>query len=893
MEPIQRPFLALQNNVSESYLSFESSTGMHTSEPMKSLSQPVMTMEHSYIDRHQASPAYATTMPQYTMEHGIMDGMAFNQLNSLHYQNISLSSIPGMDNMTMTNEFLLTVQKEFLPNMPKFSSSLNSVPNSISSVYSLLQYPTIFDKHTLTISLNLAYEKYNHGLYEEAYSLCFRIYEVMPNYLQNLLLLGCVCFRKELYDEALQYNNKIIELDPNFAEAYSNMGAVQRMLGNYELAMSFYRHAIHLKPYFWDAYDNMASLCLHQSGKYVNGIRGSTEEMINYKNELKIFSYQTLAKLFQNEDNIEGAIHTYLAALRFHPNPNCCNNLGILLSQTGKLDEAISYYCHGLEIEPKHVHLLTNLGSAYKEKGLLNEAVQYYLTALQLDSRFHIALINLANLYKDVGRIDQAIQYYEQALEITPGAPDAFCNYIHAKLSICDWSNRDSHLRKMEIIVLKQLEHQELPSVLPFHCFIYPIDEKHIKSISIKHAEKALKNISIRFSHHRRHKHPEERLRIGYVSSDFGNHPLSHLMQSVFGMHYRSKFEIFCYATSVDDGSTYREKIKTESEHFIDLTSMSNEEASKQIYHDRIHILVNLNGYTKGARNEIFAAQPAPIQVSSMGFPGTMGASYIHYLITDTIATPPETSHLYTEHLVYMPDSYFVTDHRQSFRGIFEKDKLPSRFDLFPHLLPNTIIFANFNQMYKIDPFIFDTWIIILKSVPNSVLWLLRFPSPAEPYLLHEAEIRGISRNRILFTDVSFKQEYILKNTIADIFLDTPECNGHTTAADVLWAGVPIITYPKVKMASRVCASLCNATGLGKYMIAHSYLDYQNKAIRLAMDSQLRNHLRHELEVSRDTNFLFNTQKWIRNVEIAYLKIWDNYEKGILSPLYVSGRHEK
>jgi protein O-GlcNAc transferase len=891
------PLSLTNHQMPRHYVPCSNEREVHLELPIVTTSQTVSIMGHPYVDQHHIPPAYAIAMPHYKEQCGIADHPVASQIHWKSSEDILHTVKSSELFITYVSDYLLKDESESPPKhamtqILTASSGSHTVvsSNMVVPEYSLSQHPEISKKDAVASLLHLAYEKYNVMLYEDAYSLCLQIWEMESSHLSNLLLLGCICFKRGLYEDSLRYNYNLLKLDPMFAEAYSNLGTIYCIFGNYDIAMLYYRYAINIKPHFWDAYDNMASLCLQYSGCHIlNLLDSSSEDMVKYKYELRINAYQTLAKMFQDENNIRGAMNTYFSALRSNPNPNCCNNLGILLSQTGRLDEAILYYYHGLKLESKHVHLLTNLGSAYKEKGLISEAIQCYLRALEVDSKFHIALINLASLYKDIGRTCQAIEQYKQVLELIPNAPDALCNYAHARLSICDWTDREMNLKDIHTIVMKQLAANEVPSVLPFHCFIYPFDEKDIKLISMKHAEKAAKTMSISFTHSLTQRQSSgERLRVGYVSSDFGNHPLSHLMQSVFGMHDRMGFEIFCYATSADDGSTYRQKIKTESEHFIEIMALSNEEAAKQIYKDRIHILVNLNGYTKGARNEIFAAHPAPIQVSFMGFPGTMGAPFIHYLISDKIATPPDlAADFFTEQLVFMPQSYFVTDHRQSFRTIFNKDLLPTRAQVFPNLTQETIIFANFNQVYKIDPFIFNSWMTILKSVPNSVLWLLRFPPPAEPNLLQEAERRGVSRNRILFTDVAPKEDYILKSTIADIFLDTPECNGHTTAADVLWAGVPVITYPKRKMASRVCASLCEATGFGKYMITYSYSEYEHKAIQLATDSHLRHYLRHELETSRDTNILFDTRQWVHYLEVAYLKMWDNFERGIVSPIYV------
>ncbi|KAF9307134.1 hypothetical protein BGZ74_010625 [Mortierella antarctica] len=495
---------------------------------------------------------------------------------------------------------------------------------------------------------------------------------------------------------------------------------------------------------------------------------------------------------------------------------------------------------------------------------------------------------------------------------------------------------RDAYQRPM---LPSGLAAPPVPTVLPFHTFTYPLTARQIRLISHRNA--------LRISHGTLGSRwlpatvypppapPMPRLKIGYVSSDFNNHPLSHLMQSVFGMHDKSLFEVFCYATTPADQTPYRVKIQSEAEHFIEVSTWSTQAIVERIVADGIHVLVNLNGYTKGARNEVFAARPSPVQVSFMGFAGTLGAGWCDYIVADPIVCPPELvtgvawkrkqramildsangsralpspisrrpssgekgvspidsesdpskefgrktfsdfegdvdpedpgdDWVYTEKFIYMPHSYFVNDHRQGFREeekeqekrlllatephlamspewawILEQDRRwQMRKELFPGLAENTVIFANFNQLYKIDPHIFKVWLQILARVPNAILWLLRFPAAGEPHLLRTAnEWAGPSvASRVIFTDVAPKQVHIHRGRIADLFLDTPECNAHTTAADILWSGTPILTFPKYghKMCSRVGASIAYATGHGNEMVVSTEEEYEERAIAFA-----------------------------------------------------------
>ncbi|KAJ2726261.1 hypothetical protein GGI07_000738 [Coemansia sp. Benny D115] len=570
-----------------------------------------------------------------------------------------------------------------------------------------------------------------------------------------------------------------------------------------------------------------------------------------------------------------------------------------------------------------------------------------------------------------------------------------------------------------------------VPTVLPFHTFTYPLDAREVRLISHRNA------LRLSFSTlgggapwlpaqvFPPPPAPAHRLHIGYVSSDFNNHPLAHLMQSVFGMHDRSKYRIYCYATTPPDGSTHRTKIEAEADVFVACSAWSTQRIVERIAADGIHVLVNLNGYTKGARNEIFAARPAPVLVAFMGFAGTLGAGWCDYVVTDPIVCPPWTVRsevraerqlrargpemaersamspggtnssnssngviagsgepstseesqqqqqqqrrrdwvaalgcdfgeldpeeedpedgdfsdpagtggwVYTERMIYMPHTYFVNDHRQGFREddelrgfqrtpdelwLAEQDaRYCMRRELFPQLSDDVYIFANFNQLYKIDPLLFRLWLRVLERAPNSIIWLLRFPAAGEEHLRRVAvEWAGEEvASRVVFTDVAPKHMHIKRGRIADAFLDTTECNAHTTAVDILWSGTPVLTWPRHehKLCSRVAASVVCATGHGRRMVVSSADEYVDRAVEwatrasheymyaypaadkpsiLEADAQtgLVKHrlchgpamdIRKELFMSRDQSRLFDTLRWTRNLERGLSEAWRRWVSG-------------
>eukprot|EP00826_Nyctotherus_ovalis_P038830 TRINITY_DN3668_c0_g3_i2.p1 TRINITY_DN3668_c0_g3~~TRINITY_DN3668_c0_g3_i2.p1 ORF type:complete len:442 (+),score=73.70 TRINITY_DN3668_c0_g3_i2:1716-3041(+) len=375
------------------------------------------------------------------------------------------------------------------------------------------------------------------------------------------------------------------------------------------------------------------------------------------------------------------------------------------------------------------------------------------------------------------------------------------------------------------------------------------------------------------------------RIKLGYVSYDFRNHPLAHLMQSVFGMHDRSSFEVFCFSLSESDNSSYRARIEVDSEHFYDISKISSHaEAAEFIHSLGIDVLVNLSGYTKGGRNEIFALKPAPVQVSYMGFCSTMGAKYIDYMGADKTVIPEVYTNFYEEKIIWLPHSYFVNDYAQSMRFVLDESNRPKRSDY--GLPEDKFIYANFNQIYKIDPDTFDVWMRILKKTPNSILWLLRFPPEGQDNIIKEAAKRGIEPSRLFFTNVEDKPIHVNRCFLADLCLDTPLCNGHTTGCDVLWSGLPMVTMPLKDLASRVGAGLCIALECPE-MIKQNYADYEAFALQMALGNagtgeelgrlpkriadgrgsiELK-RLRYKVEQKRMTAPLFNTKLWVQNWE--------------------------
>ncbi|XP_010413233.1 PREDICTED: probable UDP-N-acetylglucosamine--peptide N-acetylglucosaminyltransferase SEC isoform X1 [Camelina sativa] len=773
--------------------------------------------------------------------------------------------------------------------------------------------PLLVDAHS-----NLGNLMKAQGLIHEAYSCYLEAVRIQPTFAIAWSNLAGLFMESGDLNRALQYYKEAVKLKPAFPDAYLNLGNVYKALGRPTEAIMCYQHALQMRPNCAMAFGNIASI-YYEQGQLDLAIRHYKQAIS--RDPLFLEAYNNLGNALKDIGRVDEAIRCYNQCLALQPNhPQAManlgniymewnmmgpasslfkatlavttglsapfNNLAIIYKQQGNYSDAISCYNEVLRIDPLAADALVNRGNTYKEIGRVTEAIQDYMHAINFRPTMAEAHANLASAYKDSGHVEAAITSYKQALLLRPDFPEATCNLLHTLQCVCCWEDRSKMFAEVESIIRRQINMSVLPSVQPFHAIAYPIDPILALEISRKYAAHC-SIIASRFGLPP-FTHPSglpvkreggfKRLRIGYVSSDFGNHPLSHLMGSVFGMHNRENVEVFCYALSANDNTEWRQRIQSEAEHFLDVSAMSSDAIAKIINEDKIQILINLNGYTKGARNEIFAMQPAPIQVSYMGFPGTTGATYIDYLVTDEFVSPLQYAHIYSEKLVHLPHCYFVNDYKQKNQDVLDPNSKPKRSDY--GLPEDKFIFACFNQLYKMDPEIVNTWCNILKRVPNSALWLLRFPAAGEMRFRTYAAAQGVQSDQIIFTDVAMKSEHIRRSVLADVILDTPLCNGHTTGTDVLWAGVPMITLPLEKMATRVAGSLCLATGLGHEMIVNNLEEYEEKAVALALNKPKLEALTKELKATRLTCPLFDTMRWVKNLERSYFKMWNLHCSG-------------
>ncbi len=545
------------------------------------------------------------------------------------------------------------------------------------------------------------------------------------------------------------------------------------------------------------------------------------------------------------------------------------NNLGIALYEQGNIEESIAGYRRALEHRPNYPEAHTNLGNALYKQGHLDEAIAAHTASLRIRPQHAQTYCNLGIALYEHGELDKAQIALATALESQPEYAEAQGVRFTVKRYLCLWDDYDDTFAWTRKHLLAQPDHK----IDPFYCLSLPLtaSEQHQytrKWAQAKFAPVYQQRDRLRFSFV---PGSREGLRIGYLSADFREHAVSHLIVEVLEKHDRSRFEIFAYSYGPDDNSPLRDRVAAACDHFVDISSLSHDSAARRIYNDKIDVLVDLQGYTKLSRPQISALKPAPMLVNFLGYPGTCGAKWVDYLIADPFITPPQSSDHYAERLVLLPDCYQPND-RQRVIG-----STPTRAAC--GLPASGFVFCNFNQSYKITPAMFHVWMRLLLAVPGSVLWLLESNRWMRDNLRREAESRGVGAERLIFAPKLPLEDHLGRLRQADLGVDTFPYTSHSTASDTLWAGVPLVTLTGETFASRVAGSLLRAVNLTE-LITCTLADYFNLILTLARTPEKLAVIRADLEANRLRTPLFDSDRYTAHLESAYEMMWHNYLSG-------------
>jgi predicted O-linked N-acetylglucosamine transferase (SPINDLY family) len=620
-----------------------------------------------------------------------------------------------------------------------------------------------------------------------------------------------------------------------------NLGVTLKELGQVDAAVKCYEKALAVKPDYVDAHYN-------------------------------------LGNAFKELGQLEAAVKSFEKALAIKPDSaNAHNNLGNALTDLGQLDAAVKCYEKALAVKPDYVEAHNNLGVTLKELGQLDDAVKCYEKAVALKPDYADAYANYGNVLKDLKRLDEALASYESASALDPDLDYHLGNVLNTKMRLCLWDDLANRLNELANKI-----NDGKKVIRPFRLLAL-IDDPEIqrKTAEIYVNDKYQQShILPKIEGYPKHK----KIRIGYFSADFKNHPAAYLTAELYEIHDRERFEIHAFSFGPDTKDEMNLRIKVGVDHFHDVRTMSYEDAAMLARSVELDIAVDLGGYTRHCRPNIFAEGSAPIQVSYLGYPGTMAADYMDYLIADRTLIPEEKQHHYSEKIVYMPNSYQVN---VSKRSVSETSLLRHELGL-----PNTgFVFCCFNNNYKITPTTFTGWMRILKAVEDSVLWLLENNNNTAKNLKKEAMKFGINEDRLVFATYKPIEEYLNSIKQADLFIDTLPYNAHTTTSDALRMGLPVLTCIGNSFASRVAASLLNAVNLPE-LITTTQEQYESVAIELATNPEKLKIIKDKLVNNLPTAPLYDTPLFTRHLESAYLTMYDRYQNG-LDPDHIYVEHLK
>jgi predicted O-linked N-acetylglucosamine transferase (SPINDLY family) len=620
-------------------------------------------------------------------------------------------------------------------------------------------------------------------------------------------------------DEALAHYDQAIALAPDFFEAFNNRGNALVGLKRLEQALASFDAAIRLKADYADAHVNRAA---------------------------------TLVKLRRPEQ----ALAAFGDAIRFNPGLAAAyNNRGNLLMAQHRLRDALADYDQAIRLLPTYAEAFLNRGNVLKTLSRPQDAVASYDRAIALAPGLCQAHNNRGTALRALHRPEEALASYREALRLKPDYALAYGELQHIQAHLCLWPDA---LRDDALLDLGR-EEDVIP---PFYMLELADDPQRQLAFARAWAEE--KFGGIRAGDFKRAA-PGERIRIGYFSADFHRHATMYLMARLFELHDRTQFEIHAFSYGPKAEDEMRSRLLAAVDEFHDVADLDDREIAALSNARGIDIAIDLKGYTTGGRSGIFAHRAAPVQVSYLGYPGTMGADFIDYILADAMTIPDELREYYSEAVIRLPHSYQVNDDRRRI-----SDERIARADV--GLPEDGFVFCCFNNNYKITPAEYDVWMRLLAQVDGSVLWLLRDSEIAAANLRREAERRGVDPDRLVFADRAPLDIHLARHRCADLFLDTFTVNAHTTASDALWAGVPVLTKLGSAFAARVAASLLHALEMPE-LVTETAADYEALALDLAINPAKLAAIKSKLADKRMTAPLFDTRRFARDIEAVYRQL--------------------
>ena len=568
----------------------------------------------------------------------------------------------------------------------------------------------------------------------------------------------------------------------------------------------------------------------------------------NYANSNKIFQKAIII----NSNNAE--IHNYNA---------------ISFVKLKKFDLAIESWDKAIKIQPNFAEAYNNKGGCLIEIKQFENALKNFEAAIKIKPNFSEPYIGIGNLFKDnLDKLEEAIKFYEKGIELNPNSKNALSALIFTKLQLCEWKSYIGDLEKLKKKIINKINFSNAFHILSFYDSL-EIQNKNIKMYMDDRFPKK-KNFKPIID-----KYYNKKIRIGYYSSDFRNHAVCYQLVNLIEQHDKSKFEIIGMSLGKKNNDEMRNRIVKAFDEFHELHGKTDHEIVQLSRNLKIDIAIDLMGFTKNNRFEIFIERCAPIQINYLGYSGTSGSKSIDYIVGDKTLIPNDVKKHYSEKIIYLPDSFMMNDSK---RKISDKTFLRKEFDL-----PDKgFVFCCFNNFYKITPNIFDIWMRLLKKNKDSVLWLPRSNSRIFKNLIQEAKNRDVDHSRIIFAKyMTLTADHLARISLADLFLDTFPYNAHSTCSDALYSGLPVITKAGNSFSGRVAASMLNAVGLPE-LITKTENEYEELALYFSKNRDQLQKIKRKLKENKLKTSLFDTKKYVKNIEEAYKKIYKRNIENLL-----------
>jgi protein O-GlcNAc transferase len=664
--------------------------------------------------------------------------------------------------------------------------------------------------------------------YASALEVCRQGLRASPNGVPLLYVGAVALYKLKRFDESVEQFDELLARAPNHIAAINERGSVLAELKRYEAALSSFQKALALQPRYVGAHLNSGNL---------------------------------YAAMRRYEDAL-GAFHT---ALSLDPAlADAWLGRGNVYTELKQYDEAFAAYDRALSLKPELAEAWLGRGNAYVQLRQYDNAFAAYDRALSLKPDLAEAWLGRGNAYVQLKQYDNAFAAYDRALSLKPDVKHAEGFRLYAMMHLCDWGNIDAQVQHL----LSAIRDQKL-AINPF--VLLPIAASPLDQLQCAKAFVADQGSLPVLRRDETYSH--DRIRVAYLSADFREHATAYLAAGLFEQHDRSRFEVTGISFGPEDHSAMRRRLIRAFEHFVDAENKGDGEIADLIRRREIDIVIDLNGFTQGGRWNVLAQRPAPVQINYLGYPGTMGAEYIDYIVADRFVIPDVERQFYREKVIYLAHTFQANDSKRKMG-----ERIPSRAEA--GLPENAFVFCAFNNSYKILPEVFDVWMRLLRKVAGSVLWLVADSPAVENNLRKEAENRSVEPARLIFAPRIPYSDYLARYRLADLFLDTLPFNAGTTASDALWAGLPLITCPGRTFASRMAGSLLTAIEMPE-LIAESMADYEALAAKLACDPRLMAATRMKLDRNRLSAPLFDAKLFTRDIETAYAAIWQRAQIGL------------